>query len=232
MALSLLLMGFLLGMRHSLEADHLAAVATLATRSRGLRDSLRQGAAWGLGHTITLVLFGSVVLWMEAVMPRALVQGLELAVGAMLIVLGAEVLWRLLRERVHFHLHRHADGQAHFHAHSHAGDARPHDAAVHHHGHPRRLPWRALLIGLMHGMAGSAALILLALQTVQSPWTGMLYMLLFGLGSVLGMAVLSVAIALPLRRSATGVTWLHNGLHALVGVVSIALGGMVVSAGW
>ena len=81
-------------------------------------------------------------------------------------------------------------------------------------------------------MAGSAALILLALQTVQSPWTGMLYMLLFGLGSVLGMAVLSVAIALPLRRSATGVTWLHNGLHALVGVVSIALGGMVVSAGW
>ena len=141
MALSLLLMGFLLGMRHSLEADHLAAVATLATRSRGLRDSLRQGAAWGLGHTITLVLFGSVVLWMEAVMPRALVQGLELAVGAMLIVLGAEVLWRLLRERVHFHLHRHADGQAHFHAHSHAGDARPHDAAAHHHGHPRRLPW-------------------------------------------------------------------------------------------
>ena len=232
MALSLLLMGFLLGMRHSLEADHLAAVATLATRSRGQRDSQRQGAAWGLGHTITLVLFGSVVLWMEAVMPRALVQGLELAVGAMLIVLGAEVLWRLLRERVHFHLHRHADGQAHFHAHSHAGDARPHDAAAHHHGHPRRLPWRALLIGLMHGMAGSAALILLALQTVQSPWTGMLYMLLFGLGSVLGMAVLSVAIALPLRRSATGVTWLHNGLHALVGVVSIALGGMVVSAGW
>ncbi|MCB1787363.1 MAG: urease accessory protein [Chromatiaceae bacterium] len=229
MALGLLLMGFLLGMRHSLEADHLAAVATLATRSDGLRDSLRHGVAWGIGHTLTLLLFGSVALSLGGAMPIALARWLELAVGVLLLGLGAEVLWRLARERVHFHLHTHAGGEVHFHAHSHAGERVPHVALAHRHTHRRRLPLRALLIGLVHGMAGSAALILLTLQTVESVWTGFLYVLLFGLGSTFGMALLSLVIAIPLRRAAHGLTWVHHGLHALVGVTSLVVGSLVIA---
>lgn len=221
--MSLLLLGFLIGMRHALEADHVAAVATLATRSPSMSHTLRQGAAWGLGHTLTLFLFGSLVIWLDTVIPAQLARGLELAVGVMLVVLGLDVLRRLGSDRVHFHLHRHGDGTSHFHAHSHAGD-RGHDPGHHEHRHIRGFPFRALFVGLMHGMAGSAALILLTLETVRSPWVGMAYILLFGLGSVLGMAVVSVAIAIPLRRSARGLTWLHNSLQALIGAGTVALG--------
>ena len=90
-----------------------------------------------------------------------------------------------------------------------------------------------MLVGLMHGMAGSAALIILTLQTVQSPWAGLAYIGLFGIGSIAGMALLSVAIAVPLRLSARGVTWLHNGLQAAVGVATMAIGaGLVYRIGW
>ena len=232
MSLSLLLLGFLIGMRHAVESDHVAAVASLATRSRSVAETIRQGAAWGLGHTLTLFLFGSIVLVLDAVMPERLAQTLELLVGVMLIGLGIDVLRRLIREQVHFHVHRHHDGEVHFHAHSHAGET-GHDPARHHHQHPEGFPVRALMVGLMHGMAGSAALILLTLQTVQSPWTGLLYIALFGLGSMIGMALLSMIIAIPLRASARGVTWLHNGLQAVVGVATIAIGAVLIyEIGW
>jgi ABC-type nickel/cobalt efflux system permease component RcnA len=182
---------------------------------------------WGVGHTLTLFLFGSFVLWMDSIVPRQLAQGLEFTVGLMLIVLGMDVLRRLLRERIHFHAHRHADGRRHFHAHSHAGEAG--HPALHHHAHPRRgFPLRALCVGLMHGMAGSAALIMLTLQTVESPLTGMLYIALFGIGSLAGMALLSAVIAIPLRYSATGLTWLHNGLQAGIGTATIGIGCLLV----
>jgi ABC-type nickel/cobalt efflux system permease component RcnA len=226
-SLGLLTLGFLLGMRHAVETDHVAAVASLATRSAGIGDTLRQGAVWGIGHTLTLFAFGSLVLWMDSIVPRQLAQGLEFAVGLMLVVLGMDVLRRLWRERIHFHAHRHADGRRHFHAHSHAGEAG--HPALHHHAHPRRgFPLRALCVGLVHGMAGSAALILLTLQTVQSPLTGMLYIALFGIGSIAGMALLSVVIAIPLHYSATGLTWLHNGLQAAIGTATIGIGGLLV----
>ncbi len=228
--LTLLALGFLIGMRHALEADHVAAVASLATGARSVGETVRQGAAWGLGHTLTLFLFGSVVLVMDTVIPERLADGLEFAVGLMLIVLGADVLRRLKKQRVHFHLHRHADGVAHFHAHSHAGEQGPHDPDHHHHEHPRGFPLRALAVGLMHGMAGSAALILLTLQTVQTPLVGLAYIALFGIGSIAGMAVLSAVIAFPLRRTARGLTRLHQGLQAVVGVVTIGLGLSVAMA--
>ena len=232
MSVSLLLLGFLIGMRHAVESDHVAAVASLATRSRSVADAIRQGAAWGLGHTLTLFLFGSIVLVLDAVMPERLAHTLELLVGVMLIGLGIDVLRRLIREQIHFHVHRHHDGEIHFHAHSHAGET-GHDPARHHHHHPEGFPVRALLVGLMHGMAGSAALILLTLQTVRSPWTGMLYIALFGVGSMIGMALLSIVIAIPLRASARGVTWLHNGLQAIVGVATIAIGAVLIyEIGW
>ena len=232
MSLTLLLLGFLIGMRHAVESDHVAAVASLATRSTSLGDSVRQGAAWGLGHTLTLFIFGGLVLVLDVVMPETMARVLELAVGIMLVGLGTDVLWRLGRDRIHFHTHRHDDGKVHFHAHSHAGE-QTHDPARHNHGHADRFPVRAMLVGLMHGMAGSAALIILTLQTVQSPWAGLAYIALFGIGSIAGMALLSAAIAVPLHLSARGMTRLHNGLQAAVGIATMAIGaGLVYRIGW
>lgn len=123
--LSILFVGFLLGIKHATEADHLAAVATLATRRGTLLDALRQGAAWGLGHTVTLLLFGGVVLALGRSIPPQMEQTLEMVVGLMLIVLGADVLRRLWQQRIHFHAHAHGDGSVHLHAHSHVGVAAP-----------------------------------------------------------------------------------------------------------
>lgn len=220
---SVFLLGFLIGMRHALDADHLAAVASLATRTRSLERTVRLGAAWGLGHTLTLFLCGALVLVLDLAAPVRLAQGLELAVGIMLVALGADVLRRLAAERLHFHVHRHTDGETHFHAHTH-DPAAPHDPDRHHHEHPRGLPIRALLVGMVHGMAGSAALLLLTLETMRSVPLGLLYMLLFGAGSLVGMALLSAVIALPLRYSARTLTGLHNGLQALIGLGTVVLG--------
>jgi ABC-type nickel/cobalt efflux system permease component RcnA len=144
-ALSILVVGLLLGMQHATEADHLAAVATLATRQSSLTQTLRQGVAWGIGHTLTLVLFGGVVLWLgQAISPR-LGQALETAVGIMLVLLGADMLRRLVRDRTHFHVHRHGPRLAHVHAHSHRGEG-AHAGSAHRHAHPQRwpcAPWRS-----------------------------------------------------------------------------------------
>ena len=223
MTLSILLLGFMIGMRHAIETDHVAAVASLATSSGSIGDTVRQGAAWGLGHTLALFLFGSVVLVFDAVLPEQLAHTLELLVGVMLIVLGVDVLRRVAREKIHFHTHHHEDGEQHFHAHSHVGECE-HEPERHHHAHAEGFPLRALYVGLMHGMAGSAALILLTLQTVESPLSGLIYIALFGLGSMTGMALLSFVIAIPLRHSAKGLTWMHNGLQGVIGVATISIG--------
>jgi hypothetical protein len=199
-ALSILFIGFLLGMKHATEADHLAAVATLATRQTSFAQTMVQGAAWGVGHTVTLMIFGGVVLALGKSIPENLAQSLELAVGVMLIVLGIDVLQRLARQKVHFHAHRPA----------------------------RKAPLRALTVGMMHGMAGSAALILLTLQSVPSVALGFLYIALFGAGSIIGMATLSIAIAVPLRLSARRLAWMHNAMTLAIGAFSLGLGAFVV----
>jgi len=143
-------LGFLLGMQHALEADHIAAVSSIAARRTHVGDIVKHGLTWGLGHTVTLF----------AIAGAAILLGpLEAAVGIMLLGLGAHVLWRLWRDRLHFHKHRHDDGTVHIHAHSHAGETVAHVRATHAHAHGFR--WRTLLVGLMHGMAGSAALLVL-----------------------------------------------------------------------
>jgi len=227
---SILLLGFLMGVRHALEADHLAAVASLATRSRSTGSILLQGTAWGLGHTITLLLLGGACLLVGAVIPDALAHALELGVGLMLLLLGGQVFWRLRRQRVHVHLHRHADGTAHLHAHSHP-PGQPHRQAGHDHdghAHPRRLPRRALLVGMVHGMAGSAALLLVTLTAVASPWVGLAHVALFGAGSILGMAVLSAIIAVPLRVSARMLSAVPVGAEAVIGCATLLIGGRVL----
>jgi ABC-type nickel/cobalt efflux system permease component RcnA len=221
----ILALGFLTGLQHAMEADHLAAVASLATRSRGVLDTAREGAVWGIGHTLTLFGFGGAVLLADAFVPERVASALELTVGLMLILLGADVLRRVIRQRLHFHAHRHGAVE-HFHLHSHAPNGE-HDRDPHRHSHRTRLPLRALLVGMMHGMAGSAALILLALQAVTSPWQGLLYIAIFGFGSMVGMAVVGAAISLPLRYSPRGLTWAHNGLRASVGLFTVGLGGYI-----
>lgn len=229
-ALSVLLVGFLLGIRHAVEADHVAAVATLVTRRAGWMQTALQGIAWGLGHTLTLMLFGGIVLALGETIPPRLELALELAVGVMLIALGADVLRRLARERVHFHVHSHADGARHVHAHAHTAE----EAAAHRshadapHAHPHGLPLRALAVGTMHGLAGSAALVLLSLEAVPSWQLGLGYIALFGAGSIVGMALLSVAIAVPLRLSERRLGGLHNGLTAALGLLSCAVGAWLV----
>lgn len=218
-------LGFLIGMQHAMDVDHLAAVASLATRSRSVAHTARQGAAWGLGHSVTLLFFGGLVLLLDEVVPERVAEALELAVAFMLILLGAGVLRRLLRDRTHFHSHRHGD-TLHMHAHSHAR-RQGHALDLHTHSHSQALPVRALLVGMMHGMGGSAALILLALKTVATPLQGFLYILLFGAGSILAMAALAMVISLPLRYSARRLTWVHNGLQLLVGIFTIGWGSLM-----
>jgi hypothetical protein len=200
---SVLTIGFALGLKHATETDHLTAVATLATKQWSPRQIVRQGIAWGLGHSFTLLGVGCLVFAMGQAIPAWLAQALECAVGAMLIVLGADVVRRVLGNRrtlIPMSAHEHKSGP----------------------------PLRALLVGMVHGMAGSAALIVLSLGAMQSRGKALLYIITFGIGSTAGMAVLSAAMAGPLRFSAK---WLGGGyqvLMAVVGAFSCALGATIV----
>ena len=218
--------GFLLGMQHALEADHIAAVSSIAARRTDIRDIVKHGLTWGLGHTLTLFVFAGAAILLGRAIPEHLARPLETAVGIMLVGLGAHVLWRLWRDRVHFHRPGHGDGIEHFHVHSHVHEAIPHEESAHLHQHGFR--WRTLLVGLMHGMAGSAALLMLAISQVANAAYGMVYVLLFGVGSMLGMGALSVVIAVPLAVSARWLTWANRGLQGVVGIVTIAIGGMTI----
>lgn len=231
--LTLFSLSFVLGMRHALEADHAAAVASLALRNHSMSQTLKQGLAWGMGHTMTLLAFSSVVLLLGSVIPARFAQGLEFGVGLMLVGLGLDVMRRLRQEQVHVHLHQHPDRPPHVHVHSHKGEARP-TPAPHEHPHPHGFPFRALLVGLMHGMAGSAALILLTLHTAISPGQAIGYILVFGLGSTLGMALLSLVMAIPLWYSAHSLTRIHRGWQICVGIGTTFLGLAVIyqNTGW
>jgi high-affinity nickel permease len=214
--------GLLLGMQHATEADHLAAVASLAGRERSLKSGMIHGMAWGLGHTLTLMLAAVAVGLFGLAISPALGGHLEQAVGFMLVVLGVGVLRRLWRERIHFHAHSHADGAAHFHMHSHADEQVPH--ALSSHGHSHGLPWRSLLVGMMHGLAGSAALVLLAGQAMPTVGWMLIYVAVFGFGSLLGMALLSGALAIPLGLTAHRLTSAYRAINVAVGLFSIGLG--------
>jgi len=219
-------LGFLLGMQHALEADHIAAVSSIATRRSHVTDIVKHGLTWGLGHTLTLFAFAGAAILLGRAIPETIARPMETAVGAMLIGLGAHVLWRLWRNRVHFHKHDHGDGTVHFHAHSHAGETAPHVRTAHAHEHGFR--WRTLLVGLMHGMAGSAALLVLAVSQASSSAVGLAYVALFGIGSMIGMGALSTLIAVPLAISARWLTWANRGLQGAVGLATIAIGIMTV----
>jgi hypothetical protein len=222
--LSVLLVGFLLGMKHATEADHLAAVATLATRQSTLMQTLRQGVAWGIGHTLVLLLVGGFVLWLGKTVPARTSETLEFAVGVMLLALGVDVLRRVRLQYLEDHgpaLERAypaigLDGCS-------ASKRTPYPRA-----HVSRVPGRALLIGMIHGMAGSAAMVLLGLSVAPTVAAGLIYIAIFGVGSILGMALLSAVIAVPLTLSARWLGWLRASMNASVGAFTCALGLVIV----
>ncbi len=224
---SVLILGLLIGLRHAIEADHVAAVATLSTRSGSLRGALRLGVVWGIGHTLTLLIVGTAFLYLDTIVPERLVQALEITVGIMLILLGMDVVRRMLKDHIHFHVHPHAGGVVHYHAHSHKGELE-HNLSQHEHNHATEFPLRALIVGLVHGLAGSAALVLLTLQTIQSPLIGILYIVLFGVGSIIGMAAISLVIVIPFYYSGKGLTWVHNGLKSVAGTATIVIGALLI----
>jgi ABC-type nickel/cobalt efflux system permease component RcnA len=215
---SLLAVGFLLGVRHALDPDHVASVATISTSSRTLADGLKQGAAWGVGHTLTLLLFGGSALLLGLAVSEDLALVLELAVGVMLVLLGADVVRRIINDRIHAHPHDHEDGASHLHVHSH-GQLDRHD-----HSHSPLIPLRALFVGLMHGLAGSAALVLLTVTTAPSIPTGITYILTFGVGSMFGMVLISLLIALPLRLSSNRFHGAQRNFQFGVGILTIVIG--------
>ena len=225
-----LALGFILGLRHALDPDHLAAVAALGASKDGLRRALANGVSWGIGHALAIGAAGGVALALRSAVPPRLAILFELAAAVMLVSLGALALRGALRDRLHVHEHRH-DGVTHAHLHFHAarhataaGHAEGSAPAPHRHPHPARLALRPFVVGCVHGLAGSAALALLVLASLPTVLGGCLYLLFFGAGTTLGMAVMSVLLGVPLvlaQRSAVGVT---VALRAAAGVGSLAVG--------
>jgi ABC-type nickel/cobalt efflux system permease component RcnA len=227
--LGLLLLGLVVGMQHALEADHVAAVSSIAARQSSVRQIISHGAVWGIGHTATLMAVAGGVVVFGLTIDKSLARWLELMVGVMLVGLGAHLIVTLVRDRIHFHRHHHKDGTTHFHAHSHRGEGVPHDLLRHDHVHFRGLPMRSLLVGMTHGMAGSAALVVLTAASANSAPLGFGYIFLFGVGSILGMAALSAVIAVPLAWSARTLTWANRGLQGGIGLATVALGTWVAT---
>lgn len=222
--LTWVLFGFLLGLQHALEPDHIAAVSTISVEKRGIGQIVRHGAIWGMGHALMLGAFGGAVYALELTLSERLASGLEFAVGIMMVLLGARLIFILVRDRIHFHTHRHGADSVHFHAHSHAGDVKDHRLSAHAHAHPAGGWRRSLAIGMMHGLAGSAALVALAASTAPSIPLGVAFMVLFGVGSIAGMALFSMVIAVPLSYTAMTLTWATRGFQALAGIIAIGIG--------
>jgi sulfite exporter TauE/SafE len=189
-------LGFLLGMRHALDTDHIAAVSTIVARERSLRSAAPIGVLWGLGHTLTIVLVGGAIVLFKVVIPPHLGLSMELCVGVMLVVLGA------LSLRNAFTRHRHAHVEP----------------------PPSGLSWRPLLVGIVHGMAGSAAVGLLVLGAVPSVTAGLLYLLVFGLGTIAGMLLFTTALAVPVALVSLRFERWHRALAVVTAVASVTLG--------
>ncbi|MBI2658529.1 sulfite exporter TauE/SafE family protein [Candidatus Woesearchaeota archaeon] len=212
--LGLLGLGFLLGIRHAFDADHVAAVSAVAADSSIKKSSLL-GMFWGFGHAISLLIAGLAVLLLKITIPQKLALSFEFIVGIMLIALGINVLVTISKNRIHIHKHKHGN-EAHIHFHSHKLIKR------HQHTHlPIKKP---LFIGMVHGLAGSAALTLVVLAAINSVFIGLIYILLFGAGSIIGMMLASSIISLPFKLVPNKLQKIHKLLQLSAGLVSIIIG--------
>ncbi|MEK6279351.1 MAG: urease accessory protein UreH [Acidobacteriota bacterium] len=228
-AFALLGLGLIFGLKHAMEVDHVVAVSTIVSQHRSVLRATLVGGLWGAGHTLSLVLVGLLVLVFRVAIPATVASWLEFGVALMIIALGVLAVCRVFRRRPDVHLHEHNhDGQLHVHIHFHE-DGTEHGRPVSNpspHSHSiSRIGFKPFLVGAMHGLAGSAALTLLVLTQIQSIWLGLLYLLLFGIGSTIGMLLMSGLIGLPFALSARRLTGINYGLQTAAGVVSIAFGG-------
>lgn len=217
---SILVIGFVLGLRHAIEADHLAAVSTIVSEKKSIFTASIVGGMWGVGHTISLFAVGLVVIFLKLQISESVEAKLEGAVGIMLVLLGLNALRKLFQsDKIHVHAHEH-DGRQHLHIHTHVDEK----AERSHH----RFSPRSVAIGMVHGLAGSAALMLLIVPTIPSPWVAMVYILIFGVGSIGGMMVMSLLIGLPFHFTANRFDVLNKGIRLCAGVFSLGLGGFIV----
>ena len=216
----LLGLGLILGLRHALDPDHIAAVSTIVSESRSVRRSSLIGTCWGLGHTMSLLIAGVLVIALKIQISDRAALWMEFAVALMLILLGLKAILRSLRGwRIHVHRHAH-DGRSHSHMHLH----RPSEEHAHQHRHLIRSGARPFLVGMVHGMAGSAALMILVLATIPSVVAGLIYIAVFGLGSVGGMLIMSSLISLPFILTRKRFNVLSQGLQVAVGLFSLSFG--------
>lgn len=221
-ALPFLALGFAVGLAHALDADHVAAVGALVARGGRRRGIVARGAAWGLGHTLALFVICSTVLLLGLRISDRVGAALQLTVGVMIVVLGIKVFWTLWRDRIHIHVHEH-DGVRHIHAHSHKGDT-SHATSAHNHRHAARALLPTLGIGLLHGAAGSAGLLVLVLAGAASNAEALQAFAMFGLGSLLGMTLLTAAASYPLAYINRGATWMRTSLAVSIGALAVVVG--------
>lgn len=241
--LAVLALGFFLGMRHATDPDHVIAVTTIVARHRTAGGAALIGAVWGVGHTLTILVVGGGIILFSWVIPGRLGLSMELAVGVMLVVLGVATVRDVLQAarrsspaaaagsaQVHSHPHSHGD-YVHSHPHGHAPESHPH--------RPDQTPvgWldrhfgglglyqlvRPLVVGVVHGLAGSAAVALLVLATIGNARWAVLYLLIFGIGTIVGMMLITVAIALPFALSPRRSRFAGR-LRLASGLVSVAFG--------
>lgn len=218
-AISFLIAGLGIGLKHALDTDHLAAVSTIVSERKSLLSSLLIGGVWGIGHTLALLLAGVAVILLKLRIERY-GKALEFGVALMLIGLGANVLYKLVRgARLHYHAHSHGP---YTHIHPHLHENKPEPDPHSHHG--LRLGLRPLIIGMVHGLAGSAALMLAVLAEIKSPVLAFGYIAVFGLGSIGGMMVMSMALSLPARFTAAQFQRTHLAVRAAAGLFSLGFG--------
>lgn len=223
---AILSLAFVIGMGHALETDHLTAVSNMLAQKGSRRALIARGAFWGLGHTLALFGFCAAVALLGLTISGQVQAGLEFAVGVMIVALGTQTLWRLHRDRVHIHMHEH-DGSQHMHAHSHKGETLPHGEVCHNHSH-HRTNAKALGIGLVHGAAGSGALLVLAISATQNISQALAYFAVFGLGSMAGMAALSTVVSFPLLLAQRGANWLRIGTSGAIGIAALWIGATII----
>ena len=229
-ALIALGLGFLLGLKHATDADHVVAVSTIVSEYHSAWRGVWVGASWGLGHTTPLLIVGTAILLIKGSLIDVYDEYshyLEFGVGIMLVLLGLQVFWRLKGQNLHVHEHTHQE-TLHMHIHSHDRDVETVDKAVH--------PFLALagkpvfrvksyVIGVVHGLAGSAAVMLAVLATdaVPSFFAGMGYLLLFGVGTVLSMATLTILMGIPFSLSSQS-RRINAAVAGLAATASIGFG--------
>jgi len=242
--------GFFLGMRHATDPDHVVAVSTIVSRERSIFRAGWIGILWGIGHTLTILVVGAAIILFGVVIPPRLGLTLEFSVALMLILLGVLNLtgamhWLSHRfspahpqhQGTHSHLHSHGD-YAHLHPHSHGAITASNDAMEHHGSEAEPPGWlrapfarlgifhslRPLLIGVVHGLAGSAAVALLVLGTIREARWAVFYLLVFGLGTIVGMMLMTLAFAVPFTFAGSRFAWLNKGLVTATGVASLIFG--------